>query len=317
MENINSEKLVAHNKPAVLSLFVWFFLLVGSTIIAFQAGDFFLKQTAGISSSEIMSLMKQGELNINTKYAVLFYQGISSFFTFIFSGLLFFIFYNKIRFRDILGPRHQQPYPYLLAAGILFCFFIVNTLFIEINSKMSLPAGLEEFEIALRKLEDQLAQFTKLLTQFDSFLYFLSSVLIIAILPAIGEELIFRGLLQNIVRRLAGNYHVAVWIAAIIFSAIHMQFFGFLPRLLLGVLFGYLYVWSGNLLIPILVHFLNNAISLALLYAVELKFTDMDVESEESFPVTIVLAFAAVTTYLLYRFYNYFKETAGAHGKLE
>lgn len=316
MENINSERLVANNKPAVLSLFVWLFLLIGSTIIAFQAGDYFLQQVADISGTEILSLTEQSELAASTKYAVLFYQGISSFFSFIFSALLFFIFYNKVRFGDIVGPQYRQLYPYLLSAGILFCFFVVNTLFIEINSRMTMPAGLEELEAALKKLEDQLAEFTKLLTQFHSMPYFLSAVLVIAILPAIGEELIFRGLLQNIVRRISGNYHVAVWVAAIIFSSIHMQFFGFLPRMLLGVLFGYLYVWSGNLLIPMLAHFLNNFISLVLLYAVQLKFTDMDVESEESFPMLLIISFAALTAYLLVKFYQYYKKTA-AHGQVE
>lgn len=180
-----------------------------------------------------------------------------------------------------------------------------------------MPEGFEALEKAMKQMEDQLAQFTKLLTQFDTFPYFLSSVLVIAILPAIGEELIFRGLLQNIVRRLSGNYHVGIWMAAIIFSSIHMQFYGFLPRMLLGALFGYLYVWSGNILVPMLAHFLNNSISLVLLYAAQQKITDMDVDSEESFPIFIVLIFAALTAYLLYLFYNYYKKVYHVNGKLE
>lgn len=316
MENIHSEKLVAHNKPAILSLFVFIFLLIGATIIAYQLGDYFLRTTAGISSGEILSLADEEALEPGIKYAILFYQGITSFVIFIVAALLFFLFYNKVNLPLLVSTRYRQGYPYLLTGAILFCFFIVNSLFIEINSQMTMPESMAEVESALKALEEELAAFTKLLTQFHSPLYFVATVIVIAVLPAVGEELIFRGILQNIIRRMAGNYHVAIWLAAILFSAIHMQFYGFLPRMILGALFGYLYVWSGNLLLPILAHFLNNAISLILLYAAQKHLTDIDVESPESFPFAIVVPFAVLTGYLLYMFYQYFRKTKAADGEL-
>ncbi len=316
MENIHSEKLVAHNKPAILSLFVFIFLLIGATIIAYQLGDYFLRTTAGISSGEILSLADEEALEPGIKYAILFYQGITSFVIFIVVALLFFLFYNKVNLPLLVSTRYRQGYPYLLTGAILFCFFIVNSLFIEINSQMTMPESMAEVESALKALEEELAAFTKLLTQFHSPLYFVATVIVIAVLPAVGEELIFRGILQNIIRRMAGNYHVAIWLAAILFSAIHMQFYGFLPRMILGALFGYLYVWSGNLLLPILAHFLNNAISLILLYAAQKHLTDIDVESPESFPFAIVVPFAVLTGYLLYMFYQYFRKTKAADGEL-
>lgn len=316
MENIHSEKLVAHNKPAILSLFVFIFLLIGATIIAYQLGDYFLRTTAGISSGEILSLADEEALEPGIKYAILFYQGITSFVIFIVAALLFFLVYNKVNLPLLVSTRYRQGYPYLLTGAILFCFFIVNSLFIEINSQMTMPESMAEVESALKALEEELAAFTKLLTQFHSPLYFVATVIVIAVLPAVGEELIFRGILQNIIRRMAGNYHVAIWLAAILFSAIHMQFYGFLPRMILGALFGYLYVWSGNLLLPILAHFLNNAISLILLYAAQKHLTDIDVESPESFPFAIVVPFAVLTGYLLYMFYQYFRKTKAADGEL-
>jgi len=86
------------------------------------------------------------------------------------------------------------------------------------------------------------------------------NILIIAILPAFGEELIFRGVLQKILSDLFRNKHAAVWVTALFFSAVHLQFFGFLPRLILGLAFGYLYLWSGTLWLPIIAHFVNNAV---------------------------------------------------------
>jgi hypothetical protein len=81
---------------------------------------------------------------------------------------------------------------------------------------------------------------------------------LIAIIPAIGEELLFRGVLQRIFTEWFKSAHWGIWISAFLFSAIHMQFFGFLPRMFLGLFFGYLLEATGSLWIPILAHFINN-----------------------------------------------------------
>ena len=85
------------------------------------------------------------------------------------------------------------------------------------------------------------------------------NLFIMAILPAIGEEMLFRGIIQRYFINIIKNYHIAVWITAVIFSLFHLQFYGFIPRLVLGALLGYMMVWSGNLWVPITAHFFNNA----------------------------------------------------------
>jgi membrane protease YdiL (CAAX protease family) len=81
----------------------------------------------------------------------------------------------------------------------------------------------------------------------------------IAIIPAICEELVFRGVMMPLLAKMTRNIHAAVWITAFLFSLIHMQFYGFLPRMIMGALLGYFVVWSGSLWASILAHFLNNA----------------------------------------------------------
>jgi membrane protease YdiL (CAAX protease family) len=108
---------------------------------------------------------------------------------------------------------------------------------------------------------------------------------------------VFRGLIQNELKRGTGNPHLAIWVAAILFSAIHMQFFGFVPRVLLGALFGYLYHWSGNLIIPMFAHFFHNGFTLIMLHLYNQGVTELDMESEEAAPwpwvmVGIVSTFA-------------------------
>jgi membrane protease YdiL (CAAX protease family) len=86
------------------------------------------------------------------------------------------------------------------------------------------------------------------------------NIFILAVIPSIAEEMIFRGILQQILCRVFKSGHIGIWLTAILFSAIHLQFFGFLPRLILGLSFGYLFFWSRNLWLPVIAHFINNFI---------------------------------------------------------
>jgi membrane protease YdiL (CAAX protease family) len=95
----------------------------------------------------------------------------------------------------------------------------------------------------------------------------LFNLLVVAALPAVGEELLFRGLVQRSVERWSGRSHLAVWITAVVFSAVHMQFEGFLPRLLLGAALGYLFLWTRNLWAPIVAHFVFNGAQVVAQYA--------------------------------------------------
>lgn len=189
----------------------------------------------------------------------------------------------------------------VLTFGAVLSFIVVNSLFVEWNASVHLPGFLKGFEEWARSREEYAEELTRYLTYFDNPLQFVLAFVVIAVLPAFGEEYVFRGLLQNEFKRWTGNIHVAIWVSAILFSGIHMQFFGFIPRVLLGALFGYLYAWSGNLLLPVLAHFVNNGFSLVVMYLHQLGYIDMDVESTESEPWPIVLAFTAVTALLLYR----------------
>lgn len=129
----------------------------------------------------------------------------------------------------------------------------------QLNSHLVLPDRLSGLEQWMYNQEKQLEEVTLSLLSDISMGGFVANLLVIAVIPAIGEELLFRGALQSILIRWFRQPHVAIWVAAIIFSAIHLQFYGFLPRMALGALFGYLFFWSKNLWLPIFAHFVNNA----------------------------------------------------------
>jgi membrane protease YdiL (CAAX protease family) len=129
----------------------------------------------------------------------------------------------------------------------------------EINSMMDFPAGLSGVEAWMTEKEQEADLMIKSLIAAGSFGIMLLNLFTLALMPAIAEEFLFRGVFQRIFTRLFRSGHLAIWLTAFIFSAIHLQFFGFLPRFVLGLVFGYLFFWSGTLWLPVTAHFVNNA----------------------------------------------------------
>ena len=138
------------------------------------------------------------------------------------------------------------------------------------NQQMSLPAFLEPLEQWMKTSEESAKVLTEQFMQATTFGGLIINLLLMAVLPALGEELTFRGVLMNFFEVKGKRVHLAIWCTAILFSAIHLQFYGFVPRMLMGALFGYMLVWTGSLWIPILMHFTNNAAAV-LLYFVSLR----------------------------------------------
>ena len=133
----------------------------------------------------------------------------------------------------------------------------------------------------------------------------LFNLLVIAIVPAIGEELLFRGYFQQSFSKWLSSPHVAIIVTAVLFSAIHLHFQAFLPRFILGVLLGYLFYWSGSLWLPILAHFANNAQAVIFSYptfkvdsGVYSVLSDLEVDS-----MMALFSFASVVV-LLFMFYK-------------
>jgi uncharacterized protein len=129
-------------------------------------------------------------------------------------------------------------------------------------------------------------------------------MLCLALLPAIGEELIFRGLILKVVARWRNNIHAGIWVSAIVFSAMHMQFYGFVPRMLLGALLGYIMIWSGSIFTSMLAHFLNNALAILLNFyinndKISEKIDTIGTNPGEWIYVLISFAFFTVLMYLM------------------
>lgn len=133
------------------------------------------------------------------------------------------------------------------------------TLTALLNKQMVLPSFMAPVEAWMQTQEALAEQLTNTLLAGDGLLTFLSNLVVMALMAGITEEFLFRGALQRIIGQWTANHHIVIWSAAILFSAFHLQFYGFLPRMLLGAYFGYLLYWSRNIWIPVFAHFANNA----------------------------------------------------------
>lgn len=170
----------------------------------------------------------------------------------------------KVHIRDVKLPRLNEV---VLVIILGFFIFPITTFTGQLNSGLHLPDWLSGVEQWMIRKEDQANSVIDILIASNNYGNLMLNLLLIAVLPAIGEELIFRGIFQKIFYNLFKSGHLAIWIAALIFSALHFQFFGFAPRFILGLVFGYLFYWSGTLWLPVISHFVNNAYPVILIFA--------------------------------------------------
>lgn len=153
----------------------------------------------------------------------------------------------------------------LAMLGMIASIPAMNAL-VKFNEQLILPESLSAIESWMRAAEEQAQESVGILLGQSTVGSLIVSLLIVGVLAGVSEELFFRGALQRIFMSGRMNVHVAIWLTAFVFSAFHLQFFGFLPRLLLGAYFGYLFYWSKSLWLPIVMHVFNNSMVVCVMW---------------------------------------------------
>lgn len=205
--------------------------------------------------------------------------------------------------------RFIEPKAGILGASVLLMLFFLplSNYIAELNAGLGLPESLDWLEERFQDWEENARAASEALLRVDSIPGLLGMLLLAGVMPAVGEEAIFRGSVLPLLRKAFGNIHLAIWISALLFSAMHLQFYGFLPRLALGVLFGYLFVWTGTLWVPILMHFFNNAFVVFLSFWMHRSGRDLE-ELEEAGAHEgqgyLLLISVLVVAYMLYWFWQ-------------
>lgn len=149
----------------------------------------------------------------------------------------------------------------------------------EWNAGLSLPDSLASAQEWIQEREDEVTALLEVFLVMENPWHLISNLVLIALIPAISEEVFFRGTVQPIFQRMFINHHIAIWVTAFLFSFFHMQFLGFFPRMLLGAVFGYAAYWSGSLMLPMIGHFVNNGLAVLITYFIGLESLSAETET--------------------------------------
>jgi len=242
----------------------------------------------------------------NSRLYLYIIQSVTAFGTFFLPALLFSYCASKKWFTyseaDRIAPLQLVGYVLILSLLILPIIVCLG----YFNEQISLPESMQKIEILMREMEERNRMILQTLTANSNITILLVNILVMALLPAIFEEFLFRGTLQTLFSKWFANKHIAIIVTAFIFSAIHFQFYGFIPRFLLGIYLGYLFVWGRSLWLPIIAHFMHNAVSLIGDYAAQRRGIDLESvnpnQIPEFYPVVLFCTFCVgVGIYYLWK----------------
>lgn len=277
-------------RPALFQLFLLLFLILGGSIFSslVMMGTFYVVHGLSADITDYPDWLR-------------FLQFISSVCTFLLPSLLLARLCSKT-------PRRYLWAGSLPGGSVVWLTFLTMLLlapFINftavLNKEMILPEFMAPVENWMKEQEETTERLTLLLLADHGILTLLANLLVIGVTAAVTEEFLFRGALQRIIGKWTANRHVVIWSAAIVFSAFHLQFYGFVPRLLLGAYFGYLLYWSKNIWLPVFAHFANNAFAVISMSDETLKnneFISGDISTDDLLPLGLISLFTLFLFYL-------------------
>jgi membrane protease YdiL (CAAX protease family) len=246
-------------KNFIQSILILLALIIAGTIVGSILAMFLLEPILGISVLGNTDVLNIYSNNPATPMALKFFQFFQVFFSFIVPAHLFARFHSNNQSAEYLQLKSTSNIHFILGALMIFLISPLISFLNEINQNISLPAFLSSLESTFKSLEEKSKIATELFLNVNTTADIVVNFFIVAILAAVSEELIFRGVLQRLMGTVVRNIHLNILICSVIFSAFHLQFYGFIPRLALGMLLGYSFHFSKSLWVPIMIHFLNNA----------------------------------------------------------
>ena len=236
----------------------------------------------------------------NDLNALRFMQISSQLFTFVFPPIAY-AFLVKEKPVNALGLKKSKILWFLIGIAMIFVIMPFNSILAEWNANLTLPDSMSRIESLMKQMQDAATEMIEKFVSVDTIGGLILNLFMIAGLAALGEELLFRSIIQTSLIKICKNAHIGILIASVIFSFIHFEFYGFFPRLILGMLLGYMFYFSGSIWIPMLMHFLNNG-TVVLIYFLNNKgITNIDVDTfgQTSIPVLIISIVVMIVLFLL------------------
>jgi uncharacterized protein len=241
--------MTSQTKHAIPS---WAFLIV----VLLYLSLLFLLQVFSNANADFSTLAGDKSINL-----LKWLQLLASVFTFVFPVFILALVIRQERLKFFNLHRHIN---YIQATNVMI-LFVVTIPLVSVSAIlnqyiMDLPF-LADFKLANLAKEKALDDLIQSFFADKSIGGLITNLIVVALSAAVTEEIFFRGTLQRLFHENIKSIHITVWLTAIIFSAFHMQFSGFLPRTILGALLGYVYIYTGNLWLPIIGHFINNGLA--------------------------------------------------------
>jgi len=296
-DNLTENEQVLNAGKALLLLFM--FILGGFVVSQIVAGivlmPFFDLNDINSMATKLANPADYPEL----RFPMLISQGISAIVLFVVTPLLYMKLY-KIAGKELLGVDNALNVKGITISiiAIITAFPIVSLIY-EWNMGWNIPG---EFGAWATAQEEQLKVLTEFLLQMDSFSDFLITFLVVAVIAGVGEELLFRGLIQTHLGFAIKNPHIVIWLTAIIFGVFHLQFYGVVPRILLGAIMGYLFYWSGSIKYSMLAHVTNNGFQVIATYVMIQQGEVINMDEEMSFPIYVSIGALIITAALIFTF---------------
>ncbi|MFP4366011.1 MAG: CPBP family intramembrane glutamic endopeptidase [Bacteroidales bacterium] len=301
--------ILQNTSPFTKLMFSAFFILA-SFLVALFGG---LLLAMPIFDMGFMELVENMSNISHPDYANLlkYFQVVQSIGLFVIPPFILAWFFGGDTLRYLQLNKRISGRTIMLTTIIMISAIPLINLLAHLNTQISLPDFMSPIEDWMKQAEESAKQLTETFLRADTIADLLFNLFVIAVIPAIGEELLFRGVVQRLFAEWTRNKHAGIWISAIIFSAMHLQFFGFIPRMMLGVMFGYMLIWSGRMWIPITAHFVNNAVAVLVYFFIQKKQVSEDMETIGAEPGDWLYALLSLIFFVFFLtfFYRSYKKS--------
>jgi len=266
----------------------------------------FFSSIVGFLSSAIITtdtdILRSDLTNPDNIFLIKLMQLITSVFIFIVPPLLLSYFEGGNLFNNLDLRKKIKRQNVLLIILIMLFSQILVAVSMQWNLEIinSLKSFIPSVVESMKLMEENAKTITEAFLKMENTSDLLFNLFLIAFIPAIGEEMVFRGVLQKKLHSILQSPHLAIFVSSFIFSAIHMQFFGFLPRFILGIILGYLFYYSKNLWMPIIAHFINNALAVLIMYSAFANKLNTDISEIEKTDINFLQASISFVVVMLF-----------------
>ncbi|PCI99421.1 MAG: hypothetical protein COB15_04360 [Flavobacteriales bacterium] len=291
-------RLEIEEKPS-LQFVLLLFIFVISIILFTAVGGLFSFFLYDLNPEILNNIQYASKDELNGVKLIQLFSGLGGFIV----APLFYAFLTSKKTTQKLGlTAPKSSINFLLVFIFMISFTPFLSWLIDVNTAIVFPEFMGDIEKWMLAKQDLAAHTTKAYLSFEGIGELIILLIIVVIIPALGEELLFRGALQQTLINWTKNHHVGIWITAFLFGAVHMQFYSFAPIMLMGALFGYLFYWSKSLWLPIVGHFINNGtvVIASYFYPEMVDNADISIFGDNESSAVFYVASFIVSTAILY-----------------